>query len=255
MESVSLTSTGIGFLFLSFLCRYLVSGGSLAKNDGIVIDTPVQKEGKGDNASVKSKSSVKSNAAGKSKSMTCSDLDGCSTSEQDPITKGKRWKREISFLEELPVNNGKLLVAMSYIVHPNEFYVHLITPDALEMDKLTQGLQEFYNKAENFAKLEDTRTLGVGDYCCAKFERDKSWYRGKILEIKSLGPKGGRKWDFMVFYVDYGNTEWVLETNVKPLADTFFDLPAQALKCSLAHIHPRPPVNRKCTEGKWSDRC
>ena len=44
-----------------------------------------------------------------------------------------------------------------------------------------------------------------------------------------------------IHFVDFGNTEWVKASAIKPLHNMFFDLPAQGIKCSLAHIHPEEP--------------
>ena len=44
-----------------------------------------------------------------------------------------------------------------------------------------------------------------------------------------------------IHFVDFGNTEWVPVSGIKPLLNMFFDLPAQAIRCSLAHVEPEDP--------------
>ena len=44
--------------------------------------------------------------------------------------------------------------------------------------------------------------------------------------------------EVQVFYVDFGNTEWVSVGELRPLLAKFMQLPGQVLKCSLANIQP-----------------
>ncbi|XP_071816788.1 tudor domain-containing protein 1-like isoform X2 [Apostichopus japonicus] len=205
--------------------------------EGKTISEPVRKENK-----------QTTKAKGKSSEMQTN------SNESNKLGKAKKRQKEITLRKELTIIEDRILVAMSFIANPNDFYVHLIAPDVLEFDALNDKLQEHYNDSKNVKAMDSARSLGVGDFCCAKFEKDSGWYRGKILEVRSVGPKGKSKWDFMVFYVDYGNSEWVLETNVKPLVAEFYDMPAQVVKCSLAHVSPFVPAGNKDCKAKWSEQ-
>jgi len=41
-----------------------------------------------------------------------------------------------------------------------------------------------------------------------------------------------------VFYLDYGNDEYVLSTELKFLTEEFTELPCQAIPCSLNNVVP-----------------
>ena len=52
------------------------------------------------------------------------------------------------------------------------------------------------------------------------------WYRATVLEVYADGT-------VKVEYVDYGNTEVVPVTDMRPATDQYTTLPLQAFRCSL----------------------
>ena len=50
-----------------------------------------------------------------------------------------------------------------------------------------------------------------------------------------------------VYFVDYGNTEWTAERNVKRMLPQFLHIPFQAVECFLANIETIEE------DGEWSD--
>ena len=54
-----------------------------------------------------------------------------------------------------------------------------------------------------------------------------SWYRGKISDYNP------GTHEYRVFFVDYGEEEWVEETAVQHISPDLLQLPAQAVLCSL----------------------
>ncbi|XP_022081095.1 uncharacterized protein LOC110974069 isoform X2 [Acanthaster planci] len=147
----------------------------------------------------------------------------------------------------LPVQDGCLKLEMSHIVSPLEFYVHLITPKAYMLDVLARDLNEWYNSEEGAWTEEPI--LEQGALCAAKFIEDGMWYRAKILHIgeEKAGtecPKDAKS-NLMVkvLYIDFGNKEWLAADMLRPLRPAFYELPQQAIKCSLAHIEPPTKVD------------
>ena len=59
------------------------------------------------------------------------------------------------------------------------------------------------------------------------FTADNSWYRASILKI--FPDKTAQ-----VEYVDYGNTELVPLTMIRPVTNDYIELPILAFKCKLS---------------------
>ena len=80
-----------------------------------------------------------------------------------------------------------------------------------------------------------------------RFSEDDMWYRGVIMHIRI--PEGNHskrgkpissysEFEYYVLHVDFGSSEWVTASKVRPVADKFFDLPMETLLCCLADIQP-----------------
>ena len=77
--------------------------------------------------------------------------------------------------------NDSLLLAMSHIVNPSEFYIHLITADIRKLDFLQEELKETYeNLTEDFSAF----VPAVGMTCVSKYSLDDMWYRVLILDME-----------------------------------------------------------------------
>lgn len=69
-------------------------------------------------------------------------------------------------------------------------------------------------------------------YCCAKFSADDSWYRGKILQC--IDERDTLTVE--IFYVDFGNSEWLPNSRLRHLKKQHAELPQMAVHCSLEGI-------------------
>ncbi|XP_044305197.1 tudor and KH domain-containing protein isoform X1 [Varanus komodoensis] len=121
--------------------------------------------------------------------------------------------------------NEHLEVYVSASENPNHFWVQIIGSRALQLDKLTREMTQYYENA-NSAELPDVH---IGDIVAARYPDDNSWYRARVL-----GPLGNGNLD--LYYVDFGdNGEAPLE-KLQPLRSDFLSLPFQAIECGLANI-------------------
>eukprot|EP00794_Sanderia_malayensis_P006037 gene6037-6738_t len=139
--------------------------------------------------------------------------------------------------KELEVGpEGFAQVVISTIQDPSLFFVHLITPDVVLFDSMLQDLNDFY--CEN--DLPPPDHLDVGNAVVAKFSEDANWYRGLVKnyreDINDKTKSSCRIYE--VFHVDFGSTEWLPATNVRPVAERFFQLPVGTLACCLADVQP-----------------
>ncbi len=80
-------------------------------------------------------------------------------------------------------SNDSIQVAMSHIVHPSEFYVHIISPDIKKMDYMQEELRYTYED-----QYKDKEFHGfvpdVGMMCVSKYSVDDTWYRIKVLTLE-----------------------------------------------------------------------
>jgi Tudor domain len=67
------------------------------------------------------------------------------------------------------------------------------------------------------------------------------WYRGKIVAVELHSSP--RQVD--VFFVDYGESEYVKLTDVHPLPAAFNGIPFQAVECCLVDV--------ECVGDEWDD--
>ncbi|XP_035676031.1 uncharacterized protein LOC118415482 [Branchiostoma floridae] len=189
--------------------------------------------------------------------------EGCSedADEDDSIQVKKRMVN----LQE----DGSFLLMTSYIVDPSEFYVHPVTPDAAKIDHLMKELNKFYQEKGDVLR-NITFEPCVNDICCARFSKDKTWYRAQICTVtykrteQGTGPPGEKQQrkseaegldccQVQVFYVDYGNFETLPVSEVLPLMPEFTEEPAHAVKCSLYGIVPiAEPGEEKISKPAWS---
>ncbi|KAH6922415.1 hypothetical protein HPB50_013528 [Hyalomma asiaticum] len=102
----------------------------------------------------------------------------------------------------------------------SEFYCQLSRND----DQLNSLVEMLSNVAE--VPILPPAMRKVGTACCALYSEDGEWYRGVIRE---LHPGGA-----MVFFVDYGNVENVVDTGLKQLPDALRSIPGQAVACKLS---------------------
>ncbi|XP_052285566.1 uncharacterized protein LOC127881601 isoform X2 [Dreissena polymorpha] len=100
------------------------------------------------------------------------------------------------------------------------------------LDDLQDALNVEYSKRASSGGSEFLRALG--EIVAARFSQDRQWYRARVIEVDDSKVR--------VFYLDFGNTEWLPETELCDILPEFLHLPFQALECFLDNIHPTPPA-------------
>ncbi|XP_014790430.1 uncharacterized protein LOC106883807 [Octopus bimaculoides] len=144
---------------------------------------------------------------------------------------------------ELPLVGSLVGVEVSAIINPAHFY--LILPwgkDAIKdlhdmpdyqnkeetLADLQKDLQDFYKLS--FPKAEENLFWGIGELVAAQAVVDQDWYRARICEVNDVIN------EVKVFFIDFGNVQWIPESNIQSLAPQFTHLPHQSVECCLNGI-------------------
>ncbi|XP_066147479.1 RING finger protein 17 [Euwallacea fornicatus] len=117
----------------------------------------------------------------------------------------------------------KVVMIIGSILSLDKITIHLpLTDSEEEMCNLTTAIQ---NTVLNLPPLN---AFIVGVPCLALFSEDSAWYRGRIMDVKSL--EAG----FVnVMFVDYGNYEPVLTSNLKMISAELLEVPQQCWEATV----------------------
>ncbi|XP_078612166.1 uncharacterized protein LOC144882311 isoform X2 [Branchiostoma floridae x Branchiostoma japonicum] len=123
--------------------------------------------------------------------------------------------------EELSYGDGSVVdVMVSLFVSPSEFWCQPVQSYD-DLSKLMEDMGTYYNSGEK----DFISNPEVGQGCVARFSEDDEWYRAKITKVMGN--------EVEVRYVDYGNSEKRLHTDLRMSKPNYSKLPQQAFKCSL----------------------
>lgn len=141
--------------------------------------------------------------------------------------------------EKLPTSiiEGQLEVYVSAVASPSRFWVQLSGKQSSELDKLTDSMTEYYGQSDNqtFHKIADPY---LGQIVAAMFKYDSKWYRAEIVGIL---PNDYNPRDVILdlYFVDFGDSEYVHPNEVFELRTDFLTLRFQAIECFLAKVKPK----------------
>jgi len=97
-------------------------------------------------------------------------------------------------------------------------------------------IQPLMNQCEEFRRLQKEleltgsttpSNLREGMLVAARYQADQVWYRGVIEQLKTEGA--------FIFFIDFGNKEFVSFESIRTLDKQHHSLPAQAVFCSLSN--------------------
>ncbi|KAK6630442.1 hypothetical protein RUM43_014787 [Polyplax serrata] len=131
-------------------------------------------------------------------------------------------------------SNGLIEVYVCAIETPDKFWLQMVGPSTVELDKLIEQMTDYYTKDEN-QERHKLREVKNGQVVAAPFPYDNKWYRAEIQEIV----KGSEESDIVLYYVDYGDSSKCKESTVYELRTDFLRLRFQAIECMLAKVKPR----------------
>ncbi|KFQ18909.1 Tudor domain-containing protein 1, partial [Merops nubicus] len=115
---------------------------------------------------------------------------------------------------------------VSSIQNPENFFCQQ-TQSGRQLAELQVALNEHCDKLPSSPDFRPA----AGDVCCAQFTEDNCWYRAAVTACASEDT-------VLVGYLDYGNFEVLPLTRLRPMIPRLMDLPAQAIRCTLAGVKP-----------------
>ncbi|KAK3725724.1 hypothetical protein QZH41_018912, partial [Actinostola sp. cb2023] len=128
-------------------------------------------------------------------------------------------------------------VYVSHIESANHFYVQYKDCE----DQLKTLLERLDADMKDTSESISMPVSGM--HCCAKFSLDGSWYRGRILECV----QGKDTQSVKVFYLDFGNSEWLPHTRLSFLKMEHVEYPKMAVRCSLHDVRSDSGITEKLT--------
>uniref|UniRef100_A0A663MQ48 Tudor domain containing 1 n=1 Tax=Athene cunicularia TaxID=194338 RepID=A0A663MQ48_ATHCN len=123
---------------------------------------------------------------------------------------------------------------VSSVQNPENFFCQQMH-SARQLAELQVSLNDHCGKSPSSPAFHPT----AGNVCCAQFTEDNLWYRAAVIQCVSEDA-------VLVGYIDYGNFEVLPLTRLRPVIPRLMDLPAQAIRCTLAGVKP--------LSGAWTSK-
>ncbi|XP_055598801.1 tudor and KH domain-containing protein homolog [Uranotaenia lowii] len=152
-------------------------------------------------------------------------------------------------IEKLKSTNssGQLEVFVSAVVSPSRFYLQLVGPQSAELDKLVETMTDYYNQEDN-RDSHKIRKPYLGQIVAALLNADNKWYRAEVVAIQPNEFITGQV-VLDLYFVDYGDNQFVQPSEVYELRPDFLALRFQAIECFLAHVEPNTVVTSTTNIG------
>ena len=136
--------------------------------------------------------------------------------------------------------DGSVSLMLSHVASPWRFWAHSVTRDAQEaIAGLMEHLAAYH--ADCAPACCAPRDVRPAQLYAARYPDDDRYYRARVDRLRGDGGDGGGDGvaAALVYYIDFGNSEWLPLSRLFPLELLFRMLPAQAICCRLANVTPR----------------
>ncbi|CAG8444479.1 574_t:CDS:10 [Acaulospora morrowiae] len=117
-------------------------------------------------------------------------------------------------------------VEVSAITSGGNFHVQIVNDEINNLEKMMSEFR-LYHKTASSSGASNFKT---DEIVCAQFTADDQWYRAKIKKFT------GDKKSAEVVYIDYGNSETIPVSRIRPIPDNFKKLPSQSQEAVLSFI-------------------
>ncbi|KAJ1967855.1 hypothetical protein IWQ62_001594 [Dispira parvispora] len=136
---------------------------------------------------------------------------------------------DVDILEEQALVPEYKDVVVSEIADGNHIYLQFVQDAIPGLQNLMQQFAAHHRSWVSYNGLgESSFQPKSGDICSARFTIDDQWYRARVGQVQDNLAQ--------VYYVDYGNTEVIPITRLRPIPEEFLSLPHQAHEATLAFL-------------------
>ncbi|CAG8709870.1 438_t:CDS:1, partial [Ambispora leptoticha] len=129
-------------------------------------------------------------------------------------------------LQEKESQKEYLDIIVSEVISGGHFYIQIVNDSIHSLERLMSEFSLHHKNNNN----NQTITPRNGEIVSAQFTQDDQWYRAKI---KKYLPE---KKTVEVIYIDYGNSETIPLSRVRPIPPNFLQLPPQSHEAMLSFI-------------------
>lgn len=123
-------------------------------------------------------------------------------------------------------------VVVSWVASPSAFVIQVLSK-LEQLEELMEVLNKYAESSRSFPAPAD---IVPGFICSANSGIDKRWYRAVVTALQ-LG-EGDSPKEVHVQYLDYGGTEAVTLSQLRPLPSALAELPVQGIHASLHGVRP-----------------
>lgn len=146
----------------------------------------------------------------------------------------------------LPDIQDEIMLQVTYITKVSMFYAVIcnecqsssdkvqikridVKEEDVEKDETLVTLNDYLNEELNVKALKRCTVMpALGQIVVARFSKDGRFYRARVMDYSDV--------EICVFYVDYGNKEWVSESDIREIEPKYLHLPFQVIDCVLANV-------------------
>ncbi|XP_045500241.1 tudor and KH domain-containing protein homolog isoform X1 [Colias croceus] len=143
--------------------------------------------------------------------------------------------------------SSSIEVYVSAVSSPSRFWVQFVGPQVAQLDELVAHMTDYYNNKDN-RSAHALKSVSVGQVVAAVFRHDGRWYRARIDDLRP-NEFDATQQVADVFYLDYGDSEYVATHELCELRADLLRLRFQAMECFLAGV--KPASAEEPLPGQW----
>lgn len=167
-------------------------------------------------------------------------LDFVNSLEVPPDAMNINDKIETAKIPSTIVPKESIRVFVTEVHNPNRLWYH-IGENVGKIDEMMNEIESYYAQQTRDEWRLKPGNARKGFYCMAKYHGQ--WHRAQIVSEYEHNK-------LKVFYIDYGTVALVELKDLKYMAKIFSEIPAQAMRASMAYVKP---VNHRWTrDASWS---
>ncbi|CAK1555918.1 unnamed protein product [Leptosia nina] len=140
-------------------------------------------------------------------------------------------------------------VYVAAVSSPSRFWVQFVGPQVNQLDDLVAQMTAYYSNKDN-RDAHALNSVSVGQVVAAVFRHDGRWYRARVDDIRA-NEFDATQQVADVFYLDYGDSEYVATHELCELRADLLRLRFQAMECFLAGVKPVTIENEEPKSDEW----